>query len=166
MYTNLIAALGPGLAEGLAAIGTTLGIYAAVATGIPAAAEDPSQRGRVFVLAFLPATQTLVYGFVYMFLMYNSILPMIFRVAEQKYGGVVPANVAAAILGVSLFVGFAEMVSAWMQGKVCAEGAAQLVKTRGGIFGLTLILAAYEELFGILGLVFGYLMATIIAGWL
>jgi V/A-type H+-transporting ATPase subunit K len=59
----------------------------------------------------------------------------------------------------------AELVSAWMQGKVCADGAAQLVKTRGAIFGPTIILAAYEELFGILGMVFGYLMVSIVAGW-
>jgi len=163
MWT-VLAAVGPGLAEGLAAIGTTIGMHRAVAAGTPAIAEDPSQRGRVLVLAFLPATQTLVYGFVFMFLMYSSVLPTIFsklpNMSPEKAAGL-----CGAIFGVSMFVGFAELASAWMQGKVCAEGAAQLVKTRGAIFGQTIILAAYEELFGILGMVFGYLMASILAGW-
>jgi V/A-type H+-transporting ATPase subunit K len=160
MSANIIASIAPGLAEALAAIGSTVGIYIAIAAGIPATAEDPSQRGRVMVLSFLPATQTMVYGFVYMFMMYSSILPSLFR----KYPEL-PLNIAGAILAISIFVGIAELVSAWMQGKVCADGAAQLVKTRGAIFGPTIILAAYEELFGILGMVFGYLMASIVAGW-
>jgi len=160
MSANIIASIAPGLAEALAAIGSTVGIYIAVAAGIPATAEDPSQRGRVMVLSFLPATQTMVYGFVYMFMMYSSILPSLFR----KYPEL-PSNIAGAILAISIFVGMAELVSAWMQGKVCADGAAQLVKTRGAIFGPTIILAAYEELFGILGMVFGYLMVSIVAGW-
>jgi V/A-type H+-transporting ATPase subunit K len=160
MSANIIASMAPGLAEALAAIGSTVGIYIAVAAGIPATAEDPSQRGRVMVLSFLPATQTMVYGFVYMFMMYSSILPSLFR----KYPEL-PLNIAGAILAISIFVGIVELVSAWMQGKVCADGAAQLVKTRGAIFGPTIILAAYEELFGILGMVFGYLMASIVAGW-
>lgn len=160
MSANIIASMAPGLAEALAAIGSTVGIYIAVAAGVPATAEDPSQRGRVMVLSFLPATQTMVYGFVYMFMMYSSILPSLFR----KYPEL-PLNIAGAILAISIFVGIVELVSAWMQGKVCADGAAQLVKTRGAIFGPTIILAAYEELFGILGMVFGYLMASIVAGW-
>jgi V/A-type H+-transporting ATPase subunit K len=160
MSANIIASIAPGLAEALAAIGSTVGIYIAVAAGIPATAEDPSQRGRVMVLSFLPATQTMVYGFVYMFMMYSSILPSLFRAHPE-----LPSNIAGAILAISIFVGMAELVSAWMQGKVCADGAAQLVKTRGAIFGPTIILAAYEELFGILGMVFGYLMVSIVVGW-
>uniref|UniRef100_A0A7J2U3P2 ATPase n=1 Tax=Ignisphaera aggregans TaxID=334771 RepID=A0A7J2U3P2_9CREN len=160
MSANIIASIAPGLAEALAAIGSTVGIYIAVAAGIPATAEDPSQRGRVMVLSFSPATQAMVYGFVYMFMMYSSILPSLFRAHPE-----LPSNIAGAILAISIFVGMAELVSAWMQGKVCADGAAQLVKTRGAIFGPTIILAAYEELFGILGMVFGYLMVSIVAGW-
>lgn len=154
---EVLAYIGPGLAEALASIGTTVGIYEAVAAGMPAIAEDPGQRGRVFALAFLPATQTLVYGFVYMFLMYSTYLPALLKKYPQ-----IPLNIAAGIFGVSIFVGFVELFSAWMQGKVCAEGAAQLVRTRGAIFGSAIILAAYEEFFGILGMVFGILMVSIL----
>lgn len=158
---TLLATMGPGLAEGLAAAGTTAGIAEATASGIPTVAEDPGQRGRVFILAFLPMTQTLVYGFVYMFVMYTIILPGL----VAKYAGAIPAHIAGAIFGVSLYVGLAEMVSAWKQGVVCGQAAAQLIKTKGGIFGTGIILAAYEELFGILGMVFGLVMGFLIAGW-
>jgi V/A-type H+-transporting ATPase subunit K len=160
MSTNLIASIAPGLAEALAVIGSTLGVYKVIAAGIPATAEDPAQRGRIMILAFLPATQTMLYGFIYMFMMYSSILPSLFRAHSE-----LPPHIAGAVLGISMFVGLAQLVSAWMQGRVCADGAAQLVKTRGAIYAPTLILAAYEELFGILGMVFGYLMTNMVAGW-
>ncbi|WP_440059554.1 ATPase [Thermogladius sp. 4427co] len=160
-WITLLGFLGPGLAEGMASIGTTIGIVEATSSGIPAVAEDPGQRGKVFVLAFLPMTQTLVYGFVYMFIMYFMLLPSMLA----KHGGMLPPNIAGAVFGVSLFVGFAELVSAWMQGRVCGQTASQLIKTKGGIFGTGIILAAYEELFGILGMVFGLVLGFIIAGW-
>jgi V/A-type H+-transporting ATPase subunit K len=159
--STLIATIGPGLAEGLAAIGTTLGIAAATASGIPTIAENPGLRGRVFVLAFLPMTQTLVYGLTYMLISYFMVVPGI----TVKYGGVIPPHIAGAILGISLFVGFAELFSAWNKGKVCFESEVQLIKTRGGIFGTGIVLAAYEELFGILGMVFGIVMLFIVSAW-
>jgi len=157
IYT-LIAALGPGLAEGLAATGTALGIAAATASGIPTLAEEPGMRGKIFILAFLPMTQTLVYGFAYMFISYFVVLPSLLA----KYGGTIPPFAAGAILGVSILVGLAEMVSAWQQGVVCGQVGAQLIKTRGGIFGIGVILAIFEELFGILGLVFGLLVLFVV----
>lgn len=159
--STLIATIGPGLAEGLAAIGTTLGIAAATASGIPTVAENPGLRGRVYVLAFLPMTQTLVYGLTYMLISYFMVIPGLL----SKHGGVIPPHIAGAILGVSLFVGFAELFSAWRQGVVCGQTAAQLVKTRGGIFGTGIVLAAYEELFGIIGMVFGIVMLFIVSAW-
>jgi len=159
--STLIATIGPGLAEGLAAIGTTLGIAAATASGIPTIAENPGLRGRVFVLAFLPMTQTLVYGLTYMLISYFMVIPGM----TVKYGGVIPPHIAGAILGISLFVGFAELFSAWKQGVVCGQVGAQLIKTRGGIFGTGIVLAAYEELFGILGMVFGIVMLFIVSAW-
>jgi V/A-type H+-transporting ATPase subunit K len=160
-WITTLGLMGPGLAEALAVVGTTIGIVEATTTGIPVVAEDPGQRGRVFILAFLPMTQTLVYGFVYMFLMYYMILPGILA----KYPGGLPPGIAGAVLGISLFVGLAEMVSAWMQGRVCGQTAAQLIKTKGGVFGTGLILAAYEELFGILGMVFGLTIAFLLTSW-
>lgn len=159
--STLIGTLGPGLAEGLATIGTTLGISAATASGIPTIAENPGLRGKVYVLSFLPMTQTLVYGLTYMLISYFMVIPGLL----SKYGGVLPPHIAGAILGVSIFVGLAELFSAWRQGIVCGQAASQLVKTRGGIFGTGIVLAAYEELFGIIGMVFGIVMLFIVSAW-
>jgi len=151
---TLLAFISPGLAEALAVIGTTLGIRAAASVGLSVISDEPRMAGRVYALAFFPATQTLVYGFVYMYMMYSSLANL------QN----ISTSTAAALLAISVFVGLAQMMSAWMQGKVCADGIAQLVKTEGRIFGSAIVLAAYEEMFGILGMVFGYLMGSLALG--
>jgi len=160
IYT-FIATLGPALAEGLAAIGTTIGMIEAISSGIPTVSEEPSMRGKVFILAFLPMTQTLVYGLSYMFLSYFLVLPSLL----DKYNGVIPPSVAGVLLSTSFYVGFAELFSAWKQGQACAQAAAHLIKTRGGIFGSGIILAIYEEFIGVLGMVFGFVMLFLVTGW-
>jgi len=160
VYT-FIATIGPGLAEGLAAIGSTIGIMEVIASGIPTVSEEPGMRGKVFILAFLPMTQTLVYGFSYMFLSYFLILPGLLT----KYNGVLPSQIAGVLLIISLYVGFSEFFSAWKQGQACAQATAHLIKTRGGVFGTGMILAVYEEFIGVLGMVFGLVMLFMIAGW-
>lgn len=152
----------PAIAEGLAVAGSTLGILKAASVGTAVISEDPAQRGKVLALSFLPATQSMVYGFIFMFMTYTVYLPSIVRKYVEP--SLIPPSINMAIIGISLFVGFAEAFSAYTQGIVCADVAAQLVKTKGGIFGLGIVLAAYEELFGILGMIFGILMLTIVAG--
>ncbi len=163
MDTTIIMYAFPAIAEALAAIGSTLGIRKVASIGTAVISEDPVQRGKVLALSFLPATQAMVYGFIFMFMSYNVYLPSILA----RYGGLssMSPNLSSAIIGISLFVGLAEAFSAYTQGQVCADVAAQLIKTKGGIFGLGIVLAAYEELFGILGMIFGILMLTMVAGW-
>jgi V/A-type H+-transporting ATPase subunit K len=158
---SLLATLGPGLAEALAAAGTVIGIMEAVSSGIPVVSEEPGQRGKIFILAFMPMTQTLVYGFSFMFIAYSLTLPSLI----SKYKGIIPPHIAGTIFAVSLFVGFAEFYSAWKQGQTCALTAAHLIKTRGGIFGSGVILALYHEFVGVLGMVFGLVMQFLTAGW-
>ncbi len=159
IYT-LIAALGPGLAETLAAIGSTLGMMEVISSGIPVVSEEPGAKSKIFILAFMPMTQTLVYGFSYMFLVYAIILPSLL----EKYVGGIPPHIAGALFAISLFVGLAELLSAWKQGQACSQTAAHLIKTRGGIFGVGMILALYQEFIGVLGMVFGLVMLFLIAG--
>uniref|UniRef100_A0A7C5UVN9 ATPase n=1 Tax=Ignisphaera aggregans TaxID=334771 RepID=A0A7C5UVN9_9CREN len=163
MDIGLVMYAFPAIAEGLAVAGSTLGIQKAASVGAAVISEDPVQRGKVLALSFLPATQTMVYGFIYMFMTYIVYLPAILN----KYKGLdaIPLNISFAIIGISLFVGLAEAFSAYTQGRVCADTAAQLIKTKGAIFGMGIVLAAYEELFGILGMVFGILMLSIVSTW-
>jgi V/A-type H+-transporting ATPase subunit K len=156
--SHILAYLGPAIAEALAVAGTALGIRPAASVGLSVIAEEPAMRTLVLLFTFLPATQTLVYGFAFMYFMYTLYLPSAFA----KYAGALPLTTAAAFLGISLFVGFAELFSAWMQGLVCADAISLLIKTRGTIFSMGIILAAYEELFGMLGLVFGLMAVSLV----
>lgn len=163
MNATIIMYAFPAIAEVLAVIGSTLGIRKAASVGTAVISEDPAQRGKVLALSFLPATQAMVYGFIFMFIAYNVYLPSILA----KYGrlDLIPPSISSAIIGTSMFVGFAEAFSAYTQGQVCADTGAQLIRTKGGIFGLGIVLAAYEELFGILGMIFGILMLSLVSGW-
>lgn len=151
---ELLAFLGPALAEGLAAIGSTIGTYKAASTGLAIISEDPKMFGRVIPLAALPATQTIAYGFLYMFIAYSRLITMANISIGQGVG----------MLALSLFVGFAELWSAYMQGRICGDGAALLIKTGGKIMGPTFILAIFEEVFGLLAMVFGILIMGVILG--
>ncbi len=153
-----LAYIGPALAEGLAFIGTVWGIQIAASVGLSVISENPALRARVYALAAFPMTQTLVYGFIYMFLAYSSSLPTLL----SKYPTEVPLHIGFAILGISIMVGMAELWSAYLQGVVCRDGIVSLLKTQGRTFADSVVLAAYEELFGILGMIFGILMLGII----
>ena len=99
-------------------------------------------------------TQTF-YGLIFTLLGITAVLPSIPTLTDIK---------GWAFLGIGIAVFLAEFVSAWMQGVVCMSGIIEIPKTKGGIWVHTMILASYVELFGILGLVFGYLMLTLVAG--
>ncbi|MEM0371645.1 MAG: ATPase [Ignisphaera sp.] len=161
MTTGLGEALaytGPAITELMAVMGSVLGIYKVASVGLTSISEDPRLFSRVMPLALLPATQAMVYGFVFMFLSYNTLN---IKVASE---GSIEIFRGIGFLTLCLFVGFAEFWSALKQGQVCADGAAMLVKTGGKIFAPTFILATFEELFGVLGLVFGLLMSGLILG--
>jgi len=163
LLSGVIAYIGPALAEALAAVGSVIGTQRAASSGVSIISEDPKMRVRAYVLAALPMTQTIAYGFVYMLLSYSSYLPQI----ANKYGGMdaIPLGVGLAILGLSLFVGIAEMLSAYYQGVVCRDGIISLIKTQGRILTDAIVLAAYEELYGIIGMAFGIAVLSVIAGW-
>ncbi len=136
---------GPPLAL-LGAIGSSLGTAAAASAGLAVVAEDPTQRGRVMMLAALPMTQTF-YGFIFMFL-------ALLRLSAIPIEKITP-SVGFLVLALGLVVGLIELFSAWYQGQVCRSAITMLIKTRGAIAGMGMILAVYIELFGILGMAFG-----------
>ncbi len=147
-----IAYLGPAFAPLLGAIGSSIGTQMAASAGLTVLAEDPGQRTRVLLFSALPMTQTF-YGFIFMLQAFN-VMAHITSIDLGK---------AAAILSASIGVGLAEFFSAWMQGKVCRTTVSLLIKTRGAVTGMGIILAAYVELFGILAMVFGILVLGFIA---
>ncbi len=154
MDPNFVATLGLalGLAGGLA--GSSIGTARAASAGLAVLAEDPGYFRQVIILSALPMTQTF-YGLIFTLLGLTSVLPSIHNLTDIK---------GWAFLGIGIAVFCAEFASAWMQGEVCMAGIVEVPRTKGAIWVHTMILASYVELFGILGLVFGYLLLTMVAG--
>jgi V/A-type H+-transporting ATPase subunit K len=122
------------LAGGLA--GSAIGIAIAGSAGVAILSEEPSQLRNVIVMASLPMTQTF-YGLIIFIIVLTVVNPKL-----PNYGG-------SGLIGA-----FAEFVSGSYQGSVCASGIALLLKTKGRIVTVTMLLAVFVELIGVLGLVF------------
>ncbi len=136
-------------------VGSSIGIAKAASTGLSVLAEDPSSFKWVLLLSSLPMTQTF-YGFIFTLLGFVSVLSgMASSISWGK---------AVGIFVIGAAVMLAELYSAIYQGAVCMSGIIELPKTKGRVATSTMILASYIELFGILGMVFGYLLLVIIAG--
>ena len=140
-----------GLAGGLA--GSSVGTAKAASAGLSVLAEEPGFFRQVIILSALPMTQTF-YGLIFTLLGLTTVLPSV-TLTDIK---------AWAFLGIGIAVFAAEFASAWMQGVVCMSGIIELPKTKGAVWVHTMILASYVELFGILGLVFGYLLLIMASG--
>lgn len=132
-------------------IGSTTGMRHAAGTGASVLAEDPTQFKTVLILAALPMTQTF-YGLIQLIYIAQIYIPSLVMDYAKALG----------IIGIGLVGLFAEFLSAWAQGIVCAHGIAELPRTKGKNFMSTVILAVYVELWGILGIVFTILGLTII----
>ncbi len=142
-----------GMVGGL--IGSSVGSARAASAGLSVVSDDASQLKWVLLLSSLPMTQTF-YGFIFTLLGFTSVLPGL--------AGHITIGKAAGIFVIGLSVMGAELYSAMYQGSVCMSGIVELPKTRGRISTTTMILASYIELFGILGMVLGYLLLVVIAG--
>jgi V/A-type H+-transporting ATPase subunit K len=92
--------------------------------------------GSYLVLSALPGTQGL-YGFMGYFLMQGHLQPGMEWTA------------AAAVFGAGLALGFVGLLSAIRQGQVCANGIAS-IGSGNDVFGNTLILAVFPELYAII----------------
>lgn len=129
------------------AVGSTLGTLEAASASLSIIAEEPAQRSRALIFSALPMTQTF-YGFIFMYM------------ALMRLASVTEMTLLKALLllSMSIAVGLAELYSAWTQGKVCRSAVVLLPRTRGAIFSMGIMLAAFEELFGILALAFGLMV--------
>jgi len=136
-------------------VGSSIGIAKAASAGLSVLAEDPTSFKWVLLLSSLPMTQTF-YGFIFTLLGFTSVLPGL--------SSTITWGKAAGIFVTGLGVMLAELYSAIYQGVVCMSGIVELPKTKGRVATPTMILASYIELFGILGMVLGYLIVIIVSG--
>ena len=141
---ELLGYLGMGLMLGLAGIGSCYGTTIAGNAAEGALKKDSSKSAGYMILSALPATQGL-YGFL----------------AFLLHIGKVNAETGYLWFGVGIGVGLVCLFSAIRQGQVCANGIAA-VGNGHNVMGKTLILAAFPELYAILGVAATFLISNAI----
>ncbi|MCC8171398.1 MAG: V-type ATP synthase subunit K [Parabacteroides sp.] len=153
MTSNLLLAyIGIGIMLGLSGIGSAFGVTIAGNAAIGAMKKTDNAFGNFLVLTALPGTQGL-YGFAGYF-MFQSI----FGVLTPQ----ISAIQAAAVLGSGIALGVVALFSAIRQGQICANGIAAIGQGYN-VFGNTLILAVFPELYAIVALAATFLMGSALA---
>lgn len=138
MEPIVLAYIGIGLMVGLSGIGSIYGVSISGNAAVGAMKKDPESFGNYMVLSALPSTQGL-YGFVGFFVMSGNVIDGMNWAA------------AAAVFGAGLAMGLAGLFSGIRQGQVCANGVAA-IGSGHKVFGNTMILGVFPELYAILGL--------------
>jgi len=131
--------IGPILALGMGAVGSSIGCGIAGATSHGAMAKTDENHGLYLGLSAMPASQT-IYGFVMMILLSGS-------------------NVEGlASIGIGFSVGLGLMTSAIYQGKACSSAILGVSK-KPSISGKAFLAPGIIESFALFSLVGGILMA-------
>lgn len=133
-----LAYLGIALMIGLSGTGSAYGVTTAGKAAVGALKKNPGAIGSYIGLSALPSSQGL-YGFVGYFLLSG------FLIADITW------FVAAAVFGAGFGLGLVALFSGVTQGQVCANGIAA-IGSGHNVFGSTMILAVFPELYAILGL--------------
>ncbi|MDD2277439.1 MAG: V-type ATP synthase subunit K [Bacteroidales bacterium] len=138
MEPIIFAYFGIGIMIILSGVGSAYGVTIGGNASIGAMKKDPSAFGNYMVLSALPGTQGL-YGFAGYFMLAGYLIP------EMTWAS------AAAVFGAGIAMGFVGFFSAIRQGQVCANGIAAMGSGHK-VFGNTLILAVFPELYAIVAL--------------
>ncbi len=138
MEPIIFAYIGIGLMVGLAGVGSAYGVTIAGNAAIGALKKNPDAFGNYMVLSALPGTQGL-YGFLGYFLLQSHLNPQMTWAA------------AAAVFGASVMLALSGLISAIRQGQVCANGISG-IGSGYDLFGKSMILAVFPELYAIVAL--------------
>ncbi len=149
MTPILIAYIGVGLMVGLSGVGSAFGVTIAGNAAVGALKKNSAAFGNYMILCAMAASQGL-YGFAGYFIVSPLLTPEI------------SMNQAAGILGAGIIMGFVGLFSALRQSQLCANGIAA-IGNGNNVFGNTLILAAFPELYAILGFASVFLINGAIA---
>lgn len=148
MEPIILAYIGIGLMVGLAGIGSAFGVSMGGNASIGSLKKNPDAFGNYLVLSALPGTQGL-YGFMGYFILQDVLTSSI------------TMTQAAAVFGMGLALGFVGLLSGMRQGQVCANGIAA-IGSGHNVFGNTLILAVFPELYAIIAFAATFLVSTAI----
>lgn len=144
----IIAYLGLALMVILSGIGSAVGVSMGGNATIGALKKNPDAFGNYMLLSALPGTQGL-YGFGGFFILNSS--------------GVISSEMTMlqgiAIMAAGLTLGTVGLFSAMQQGKVCANGIAS-IGAGNNVFGNTMILAVFPELYAIIAFAATFLIST------
>jgi len=153
MDAIVFAYMGIGIMLALSGIGSAYGVTIGGNAAIGAMKKNSDAFGNYLVLSALPGTQGL-YGFGGFFIFSASgILTQ--DITWLQAGGVFGAGLALGLVG---------LFSAIRQGQVCANGIAG-IGSGYDVFGNTLILAVFPELYAILGFAAAFMInAALVAG--
>ena len=150
MSTSLILAyVGVVLMVGVSGLASAVGTARCGMAAVGALKKNSGAFGSYMILSALPGSQGL-YGFVGYFMVSGYIcdgMPMITSVG---------------IFGAGLLMAIVCLSSAIMQSKVCANGIAA-IGNGNDVMGKTLILAAFPELYAILGVAATFLISSAIS---
>lgn len=145
MEPIILAYIGIGLMIGLCGIGSAYGVSVTGEAAVGGLKKNPDAFGNYIVLSALPGTQGL-YGFLGYFLVKDFLVPDMTWFA------------AAAIFGGSITLALTGLFSAIRQGRVCANGIAGIASGYD-VFGKTLILAVFSELYAIVSVAAVFLIS-------
>ena len=145
----ILAYIGVVCMVGLAGIASAIGTSICGQTAVGAMKKNSGAFGSYMILSALPGSQGL-YGFVCFFMVQNFLKPEISMFQ------------AAAIFGAGLLVGLVNLLAAYYQAKVCANGISAIGNGHD-VMGKTLILAAFPELYAILTVAATFLISNAVA---
>lgn len=149
MEAIVFAYLGIGIMIALTGIGSAFGCTIAGNASLGAMKKNESAFGSYLTLSALPGSQGL-YGFIGYFMLQ----------------GLLKADIswlqAGAVFGAGLGLGVVGLLSAIRQGQVCANGISSIGAGQD-VFGKSLILAVFPELYAILALVAAILIGQAVA---
>ncbi len=144
----ILAYAGLAIMIAMTGIGSAIGVSMGGNASIGALKKNPDKFGNYMLLSALPGTQGL-YGFAGYF------------VIDKLYGLVTPGMDmfnGVAVLSMGLFLGFVGLLSAMKQGTVTSNGIAG-IGSGHDVFGNTLILAVFPELYAIIAFAATFLIS-------
>ena len=145
----ILAYVGVVLMVGVSGLASAVGTARCGMAAVGALKKNGGAFGSYMILSALPGSQGL-YGFVGYFMVSGHISETMSMLA------------AISILGAGVLMSIVTLSSAFFQAKVCANGIAA-IGNGNDVMGKTLILAAFPELYAILGVAATFLISSAIS---
>ncbi|MCK4677086.1 MAG: V-type ATP synthase subunit K [Bacteroidales bacterium] len=147
----ILAYVGLGLMLGLAGVGSAMGVSIGANATIGSLKKNDSAFGSYMLLSALPGTQGL-YGFAGFFIINSS---GVMSPEMSVFQGV-------AVLAAGFALGLVGLISAIKQGGISANGIAA-IGSGYDVFGKTMVLAVFPELYAIVAFAAAFLINASIA---